>query len=1075
MPTKKSFHIVAIGASAGGLEPLIALLKIFPKKVNLALVVIQHLEPKHKSFLSEILSRETSLKVYEARNNQSVEPSKVYVMPPNSIMAISGKRLKVSARSDYEGQKFLPVDFFMTALAKDQNKDAIGVVLSGTGSDGTRGARAIRDQGGLVFVQDAKTAKYYGMPDSIIKNGSVDCILEPGGIAKKLMEIASGSFSRRKLPKTALNEEEALNQILIIIRNVQGADFTHYKRATVCRRISRRMAYHGLKTYSEYYLYLKNNPSESGALVKDILIPVTSFFRDEATFNALKKKVFPVLVTKRSAKDPVRVWIPACSTGEEVYSVAMALYEFMDERKIRVPVQIFGTDINETLVTSSRSGFYREDISSSVSAERLRRFFVKMEKGYKIAKFIRELCVFAKQDITADPPLSNMDLISCRNVLIYMDTSLQGKVLYMFNYALKPNGFLVLGTSESVTSAHGAFKAFDGKHKVFTKNVLGRTAMPGKMTFAAPSNRHAKEQPQNQRLTDKAPLVKTLQKRKKNKSTGDIIKEKEALNEELRAANEEIQSSNEELQSMNEELETSKEELQSTNEELLTLNDELQNRNSELLTLNSDLNNFFASASIPIIIVGHDLHIKRFTPMARKVMNLIPSDMDRPIGDMKLNIDLPNLESLILDVIESMVPKEIEVIDNDKRWYMVTIRPYRTVENKIDGAVIAMFDITERKEAEKMRTYVTAIVEFSSDMIISTDTSGIITSWNKTAQKLTGYTPQEAIGRPITFCIPSEFGQGQNTVREQILEQKIIKNYDTVCLLKDGQMIPVSLTVSPIKDSKGTIMGISYILHDITERKSVEENLARNKKYIEKLVEQQGRDLANATVELEKGKRLTDIGVLAATIAHELRNPLAAISIAIENIKRKDTNARFDKYLNTVSTKIKESDRIINNLLFYSRIKPPHFERVNLYAVLKECIDILHSRSKAEVDIKENLQSIKDVFIDADPLQIKEVVDNILNNCYDAVQPINGQIAVISEAGPNTVTLKFKDNGSGIEKNILEKVFDPFFTTKATGTGLGLAVVRQIVQMHNGTISIESQLGKGAAVTLVLPRKKDGK
>jgi len=415
----------------------------------MAFVLIQHLEPQHKSALAEILSRETSLNVREAKNNMVVLPGNVYVIAPNTIMAISHRKLKLAARTRRADGKYLPVDFFMASLAQEEREKAIGIILSGTGFDGTQGARAIKAEGGTIFAQDEKTARYFGMPSSVITGGLADFIFAPKGIALKLARFKSHGYGT-SLKKTAkgFREENDLKRMLALLRDLTGVDFTHYKEATVSRRIARRMAFHSIESYSAYYKYLKANPAEIDLLRKDILIPVTSFFRDPEMFAALRKKIFPLVAGKRSAQNPLRLWVTACSSGEEVYSLAIFLYEFLEEKKIKPYIQVFGTDVSEANIEKARAGLYAQSISEHVSADRLRRFFVKTETGYKIAKHLRDLCIFAKQDVTGDPPLSNMDIVSCRNLLIYLNAFLQNKVLSMLHYALKPKGFLVLGASE---------------------------------------------------------------------------------------------------------------------------------------------------------------------------------------------------------------------------------------------------------------------------------------------------------------------------------------------------------------------------------------------------------------------------------------------------------------------------------------------------------------------------------------------------------------------------------------------------------------------------------------------------
>jgi two-component system, chemotaxis family, CheB/CheR fusion protein len=563
-----------------------------------------------------------------------------------------------------------------------------------------------------------------------------------------------------------------------------------------------------------------------------------------------------------------------------------------------------------------------------------------------------------------------------------------------------------------------------------------------------------------------------------------ISEEKDTFNEELKAANEEIQSSNEELQSMNEELETSKEELQSTNEELLTLNEELQNKNSELTQLNSDLSNVFASTNIPMIIVGSDLRIKRFTPTARKVMNLIPGDINRPIGDIKLNIEIADLEEMISGVIEDMVPKESEVKDKEGRWYSVRIRPYRTVDNKIDGAVIALNDIDSLKRSLELSKdavdYAQAIIGTMREPLIVLDKDARVLSANKSfynkfmvqESEVENKLLYELCGRQwdnpklrklLTEILPgkSHFNDFEMSFDFPGIGQKT--------MLLNGRQIKAR------GNNKSMIL---IVIEEITKRKKAEDILKRDSATLEKIVKERSRELIALQIKLERSKHLSGIGILAATIAHELRDTLAAINTAAYSIRKKINDPRIEGSLSNINKKIMEGDRIINNVLSYSRIQNSHFEKVNINDILVLCIAEIKERALARgISIIESMAPAEKILVEADPVQIREVFINILNNALDAVRSNSGVIEVESKIDDSKVSVSIKDNGEGISREDLKKVLEPFFTTKAKGTGLGLAVCNQIIMLHDGSIAIESDKGKGTTVRLTLParRKKDAK
>jgi two-component system, chemotaxis family, CheB/CheR fusion protein len=1104
------FLIAGIGSSAGGVEALSALIKSLPKNIGMAFILIQHLEPQHESILPSILARQTVLNVCQATDNVKVEPAHIYIIPPNSYLDISSGKLRLSPRHKYPEERFLPIDFFFASLANDQGKKALGIILSGTGTDGTKGIKTIKANGGITFAQNRETAKYSGMPESAIESGAVDYVLPPRSIALEIARISMRKSTRAKpTARSAASEEDALEQILLFLGELTGVDFIHYKRTTLVRRIARRLAVLKLDHYTDYYAHLQNDPNEAALLHKDILIQVTSFFRDSTLFEMLKKKVFPRLATSRTQKNPIRIWVPGCSTGEEVYSLAISLHEFLDENRLKTNIQIFGTDVSEASIQKARSASYGDDISEHISRERLRRFFIKTETGYKISKQIRDLCIFAKQDITSDPALSNMDIVSCRNILIYFDTVLQRKAFAMLHYALKPHGFLLLGTSESVGQLPELFAVIDKKNKIFEKKVIASArdaisridlsvskaytntirktvALPvagtGKAKRIERASKPADSNSATRTKIRKKPGSQILQANKgkayasalakkleqTKKELYDIIQDKDTINEELQAANEEVQSSNEELQSLNEELETSKEELQSTNEELLTLNDELQNRNAELTQLNSDLANVLASTNVPMIMVGMDLRIRRFTPMARKAMNLIEADIGRPLGDIALNIDIENLDTTASDVIETMIPWDSEVRDKEGRWYSIKVRPYRTLENKIDGAVIIMIDIDENKrmqiEMNDALDFNKAVIETIREPLLILDENFHVISANKSFCRHFKIQVSDIIKRSIfeieerKWDIPKLRGLLGDVLPDNLCFDDYEVEYSSSKvggrkLLLSGRRIDL--------DGKKTPMMLLAI-EDVTERRLADEILAREKS---------ASEIMSLQVELARAKRLSDIGTLAATVAHELRNPLAAINLAAFNIKRKDAEGFLKRSLDTIVTKVSESAQIINNLLFYSRIKPPHLIAADIFSLIDECIESQLSQTKKKVTITKNYEAIIGTSLKMDPLQMKEVFQNVIDNALDAVTEETGLIEVNALKETKAVKIIIKDNGFGMDNSVIEKAFDPFFTTKATGTGLGLSVCKQIMQLHNGSIDIESSPNKGTSLIISIPMK----
>jgi two-component system CheB/CheR fusion protein len=470
--TEKRMPIVGIGASAGGLEAFQQVLQALPDNTGMAFVVVQHLAPSHASLLATILQRSSKMPVVEVHDEPEVEANKVYVIPPNRDMTLADGRLKLLPRTEGRGQH-RPIDTFLRSLAEHANHQAIGVVLSGTGNDGTLGLMAIKAEGGITFAQD-QSAQQEGMPQSAIASGSVDFIYSPEQIAAELVRISKHPYiapSPDGAPETpaASQADNSIEKIIKLLHESTGVDFTNYRSTTLYRRITRRMLLQNLDSVKEYLHFLTDNAAELQNLYCDILISVTSFFRDPQVFESLKHKIFPKLLKDRSAQNPLRLWIVGCSTGEEAYSMAIALAESMTDLKVQSPVQIFATDLNDVGIEKARAGIYPKTIAQEISSDRLRRFFTETGGGYQINKSIRDMCVFARQNVLADPPFSRMDLITCRNLLIYLEPVLQRKIIPLFHYALKPQGVLWLGSSESIGNFADLFEVIDSKHKLYQK------------------------------------------------------------------------------------------------------------------------------------------------------------------------------------------------------------------------------------------------------------------------------------------------------------------------------------------------------------------------------------------------------------------------------------------------------------------------------------------------------------------------------------------------------------------------------------------------------------------------------
>ncbi|MGC8536405.1 MAG: chemotaxis protein CheB [Rhizomicrobium sp.] len=478
--TGNSFPIVALGASAGGLEALQIFFDNMPSDSGMAFVIIQHLNPKGKSMLGALLQNHTQMEVLNADDDVEVEPNRVYLNPAGQDVGIFNRIFQLTDPVKTRGIS-LPIDHFLRSLAQDQGAKALCVILSGTGSDGALGLKAIKESGGMAIVQDPESAKYDGMPRSAIQDGLADHILRVDKIPQELLGYVQQPYlkSAGKLQTEEKQFAGYVQKILMLIRSVTGRDFTGYKQSTIHRRIKRRMAVHKIELVVDYHRYLQENHAEIYRLFKELLILVTSFFRDPFAFEVLAAKVIPQILANHRDGSPIRVWAPGCASGEEAISLTMLFEEAMDKRDRHVPLQVFATDVDPEAIQRARVAEYPATIASEVSPERLERFFLRKEGGYGLKKNIRDSIVFAVQDLVADPPFSRLDLVSCRNVLIYMDTPLQKRIMNLFHFTLSANGYLFLGTSESIGEFSDLFSAVDAKAKIFrSKKLLTRQAAP---------------------------------------------------------------------------------------------------------------------------------------------------------------------------------------------------------------------------------------------------------------------------------------------------------------------------------------------------------------------------------------------------------------------------------------------------------------------------------------------------------------------------------------------------------------------------------------------------------------------
>lgn len=1209
-PASLPFPIVGIGASAGGLEALMELFSRVPPDTGMAFVVVSHLAPDQKSHLTEILSSTTAIPVREIEHETRPQPNHIYVLPPKHLVVLVDGKLQLEPRPG-DGRPSMVVDHFFRSLAAHQKNRAVGIILSGTDSDGAQGLKTIKGEGGIAIVQEPHSARFPGMPRSSIAADHVDLVVTPPVIGTELAQLAVRFAKPEPVPlKEGLpgHEEAQFARILTALRGVSGVDFRLYKPQTIRRRIARRMMLSKLNSMQEYLRYLQRHPEELRALHEDALINVSRFFRDPDVFQFFKSDILPRIFEDRSPDQQVRIWVPGCSSGEEVYSIAMCLLEFVAGQAFEPAIQIFGTDASDSSIERARAGTYPESIVADVSADRLRRFFSHVDKGYQISKRVRDLCIFARQNLCNDPPFSKLDLISCRNVLIYFGETLQRQLIQTFNYALRPNGYLLLGMAEAIREHTDLFTAFGRKSKFYAKIVpliplhfglphalpptpeqagtepvpappgllrgwteldlqravdrlvLARFGPPGLVIndrwevvqfrghagqlldvapgpaslqllhilndsiagpvrdavrrvvehdtpvrvndlvlrtkgevhrfdlevlpvpsvparprcFAVlfiPAPKSEPASAADRELAIRAPSVpdeaqRLVEQLREDLSTTklylqSLIEERDARNQELISANEEIQSANEELQSTNEELETTKEELQSSNEELHTINEELQQRNTALSQTTNDFNNLFTSVNIPVLMLNDQLQIRQYTPHTQKLVNIRPTDVGRPITDIRLNLKLDNLEPILRDVLETLGTRELEVQDRDGRWHLLRVRPYRTSENRIEGVVLVLVDIDQlrrsQQEVKAARDLARAITESVGIPILVLNGDFRIRSASSAFRELAKRPPDDLIGRslpdlaellwnirsiqPMLEELAQQTGASASVEAEHEVASPVERAFHT-----RARMVKV--------DSEEVIL---FIIEDITARREAEQIIEREKQQLEGKVlstvqalgrsQDELRALSARLFEAQEDERRR----VARELHDDISQRLAVMGIDLQHaIDLLPDSAESREIVHAVAGRASVLGDDVRKLSH--GLHPSLLDDLGLSYALKALADEFSEREKMLITFQR-----QDV-----PEQIPQ---NISATLYRIAQEALRNVA--KHAGLTHVKITL----SGIEDHIRLEVadFGEGFDMDVTQGGLGLISMSERARLVQGTFSINSALGRGTTVTVDVP------
>ena len=1256
LKSAKTFPVVGIGASAGGMDTFIQVLCQLPIDTDMTYILIQHLDPNHPSLAVEIISHSIKIKIQEASDGVQIEPNNVYLIPPNYNLSINENVLHLEER-DSSTTINRSIDYFFHSLSKIKNRKIVGIILSGYGDDGTIGLGEIKANGGITIAQVPSTARFPEMPQNAIKSGVVEFELSPEKIGFKLLEIAKISSNKSTLkessPKNtaevikhsetdAIAETDAvsnksatkfttenftesiflkiLNRLLI----KKNIDFSGYKHTTIKRRILRRMIFNKNKSIEDYYKFLEKNHEEIDALYNDILINVTSFYRDKDCFAALEEKVFPKLFNVREGNSTIRIWLAGCSTGEEAYSLAISLFEYREKIGKNVALQFFATDISDVSIQKARIGVYTNENLLNITPEIKRRFFEITDGGYKIRATIRELILFTKHDMTRDPPFSNLDLICCRNILIYFSKILQKKVIPIFHFALKSEGILWLGKSETISENSRLFSIIDNIHKIYLKlkvkiphnfylplkpldaisNSKTKLRNFAKPTFdfqseadkivqdrfipsgviinsefeilqfrgrTIPFLEHSSGLPSlnllkmihqelllelrtavhKAKINKKSTVSRDLhfeigtqigvvkieviplnpylpppeqnflilfikiekeENNKKHKSKNSnnfktnvstfqnkkqiekLVKELDEIKtyqkslfeqyefnqEELSAANEELQSTNEEFQSTNEEIQMAQEELQSTNEELITVNDELLHRNNDLTILSNDLNNIFSCIEIPILIVGSNFMIRKFSPHSNNSLNLTALNIGRHISEIRPNFDF-KLTEAIISVTETLIPLEIEIKDYSGSWLRIQIQPYRTIENKIEGVVVSLIDIDALKKKEyrinSLLEYNTSVAESVQLPLAVLNQEFELQSANSSFYRYFGTTILE-IGKNIfsLFMLKDESQNKLKIAFTNVFNQNI--NFDHLEVeseIPEKGIRKIDLSSRKIKwigDEQDAIL-VSFF--DFTKQWKLEERQAILLK-----------SEHEARIEADKANFSKDF--FLATLSHELRTPLSSILTWSQLISHGRVDFEKAKQgASIIEQSAKNQCQLIDDLLDISRIASGKLTinmiPLNPIKIINLTIETVKSiAEKKQLAFELDLED-KSVFILADPIRLQQILWNLLTNAIKFSPRKNFikiQFHVVCYGIENVVQIKISDFGNGIPIDFLPNIFKKFSqadsssTREHGGLGLGLSIVQNLVNLQNGKIIAEnSSTNTGAIFTLIFPTIKE--
>lgn len=1076
------FPVVGIGASAGGPEAFQKLLRNISADSGMAYILVQHLATAHESLLPEILARETVLPVHEISDAINIAPNHIYVIPENKVLTVCDGKLRLDPRN-MEDKLNLVIDRFFTSLAEVHRGFARGIILSGTGFDGTLGLKTIKEMGGTTIVQSPDSAAFDGMPLSAIRAGAADFVLEVEAIPQKLLQIDSAyAVSNAYTEDLVLkNDDEFYKHIIKILKQKTGNDFTHYKQATIRRRLARRTVITRRENPQAYLEYLRSNSEEQTLLFNDILIPVSYFFRDLSVFELLPEIAFTRILSDKTAGDIIRVWVAGCSTGEEAYSIAISLHEFLGELMPDIKVKVFATDISDNVIAKARTGIYTKLEVQNISDLRLENYFTKIESAYHIKKEIRDMCVFAVHNFTKDPPFAKMDMITCRNVLIYLDPFLQKKTFNTFHYSLLPHGVLLLGNSEALIHAANLFEPLAKNQKIYARRNAGELLVPARYKSFEPTVadknadlRKKSFEPDFQRKANEllfskyTPAGVIINNNREiihfHGETGQFLSQppgkpnfnilkmlRPDLVFELRTALLKAKASNKPV--LKEHL-VLKEERILINLEIIPLEEKEEEGHTLIL--------FHKLAGVP----EEKTHASRKDAQSQRIRQLeaeieqMRTDIRKVTEDQEIaNEELQSANEELLSNSE-----ELQTLNEELETSTEELRSNNEELTSINDELI-----DRQEQLTTARLYAEAIIETIHEPLVILDKEFCIKSANCAFYKYIQANEQETEGKNIFDMsrVQWQIGNLKSELLKALKEKLTIGDLEVKVKLADDIERTMILNITPmLNDGLGEPL-LLLALEDITEIRAANIALEHNNRELQ-----------------ESNRELTSFSYIAS---HDLQEPLRKI-YTFSKMVMKDSESQLSNesamYLERIMVSIKRMQQLIDDLLKYSHLSTTDendFENTDLTALANEVTEEL-SETILATDAVIKISDLPIVW--ANPLLMRQLFINLVSNalkykCYDKVPEISITCSVAERDEVNGQTdaryykIRVTDNGIGFLQEQSLQIFEPFQRLhgkdKFEGTGIGLAICNKIVLKHKGYIRAESKPGAGATFNVFLP------